>query len=116
MTSKNMDKWIIQLRKGTFELAILSLVSSRSMYGYEISSALKKSPIFFISEGAIYPILKRMTEKNWIEFYWVDSMEGPRRKYYQITEEGRLLLTERMAKYKEIYDALTLLGEGVTDE
>ncbi|MFC0187222.1 PadR family transcriptional regulator [Fictibacillus aquaticus] len=112
MNSKNMDSWIVQLRKGTFELAILSLVRDRAMYGYEISSALKDSPVFSISEGAIYPILKRMTEKEWIEFYWEDSFEGPRRKYYQITKEGSLILEDRIKKYKDIYDALILLGKG----
>ncbi|WP_373869419.1 PadR family transcriptional regulator [Fictibacillus barbaricus] len=107
-----MDSWMVQLRKGTFELAILSLVKNQAMYGYEISSALKQLPVFAISEGAIYPILKRMTEKGWIDFYWEDSLEGPRRKYYQITKEGSLILADRIEKYKEIYEALLLLGEG----
>lgn len=106
-----MDKWIVQLRKGTFELAILSLISRLPMYGYEISTSLKEEPVFAISEGAIYPILKRMTNKGWIEFFWQDSEEGPRRKYYQITEEGRLILTERLQKHQEVYEALMFLGK-----
>ncbi|MGJ7911042.1 PadR family transcriptional regulator [Neobacillus sp. LXY-1] len=107
-----MDNWTIQLRKGMFELTILSQIKNQSRYGYEISAALKQSPLFSISEGAIYPILKRMTEKGWIEFYWEDSLEGPRRKYYYITKEGSLLLKERIMKLKEIYEAVELLGGG----
>lgn len=84
------------------------------MYGYEISSALKKVPIFSTSEAAIYPILKRMTDKQWIEFFWGDSVDGPRRKYYQITAEGEQVVTERLIKYGEIYEALMHLGEGGT--
>ena len=100
---ENNDKWITQLRKGIFEIAILSLLSSKKMYGYEISSALKKTQLFSISEGAIYPILKRMSKEGWIEFYWSESTEGPRRKYYFITPLGEKLLNERLSKYQELY-------------
>ncbi|WP_142505798.1 PadR family transcriptional regulator [Melghirimyces algeriensis] len=115
MKSNNEDKWLIQIRKGMFELAILSLLSHKPMYGYEISMALKHSTVFTISEGAIYPILRRMTEKEWIEFFWGESNEGPRRKYYQITEEGRVILEYRIEKYKEMYASLQTLREGGLD-
>jgi PadR family transcriptional regulator, regulatory protein PadR len=114
--NKNMDKWMVQLRKGTFELAILSLIHSRPMYGYEISAALKKtSHVFAISEGAIYPILRRMKEKGLIESFWEESVDGPRRKYYQITLEGSEILNDRSDQFKEIYDALALLRGGESD-
>lgn len=112
ITNIKDDQWIVQLRKGTFELAILSLLSTKAMYGYELTSSLKQTPIFQISEGAIYPILKRMTDKEWIEFFWADSGEGPRRKYYQITSKGEKILSERIEKYKEMYEALIILGGG----
>ncbi|PDY27005.1 PadR family transcriptional regulator [Bacillus thuringiensis] len=105
------DKWIVQLRKGVFELVILSLLKSHSMYGYEISKKLKEVPILAISEGAIYPILKRISQKGWIDSYWDDSLDGPRRKYYQITKEGQEILVNRLEKYKEIYDVLLIFGE-----
>ncbi|UFT99135.1 PadR family transcriptional regulator [Radiobacillus kanasensis] len=114
--NNNMDKWMVQLRKGTFELAILSLIRTRAMYGYEISAALKTtSHVFSISEGAIYPILKRMTEKGLIEYFWKDSINGPGRKYYQITLEGSNVLTDRLKQFKEIHDALIVLREGDID-
>lgn len=111
-TNEDMDQWLTQFRKGTFELAILALIRHHPMYGYEITSSLKKSPIFTISEGAIYPILKRMTDKEWIEFFWGDSPDGPRRKYYQITVKGERVLQDRFAKFAEIYEALTMLTKG----
>lgn len=51
------DNFIIQLRKGVFDLAILSLISKQPMYGYEITSALQDIPVFHIPNGSIYPIL-----------------------------------------------------------
>ncbi|PEK57861.1 PadR family transcriptional regulator [Bacillus wiedmannii] len=107
------DKWIVQLRKGVFELVILTLLKSQSMYGYEISKKLKEVPVLSISEGAIYPILKRISNKGWIDSYWDESLDGPRRKYYKITDEGMGILVNRLEKYKEIYDVLILFGGGI---
>ena len=56
------DNFIIQLRKGVFDLAILSLISKQPMYGYEITSALQDIPVFHIPNGSIYPILNRITK------------------------------------------------------
>ena len=111
--NKNMknDTWIIQLRKGVFELAILSLINIRPMYGYEITSALNNIPAFEIANGSIYPILKRLTKNNWAISFWEDSIDGPKRKYYQINKEGSKVLKERMEEYKQVYDALMLLGK-----
>jgi PadR family transcriptional regulator PadR len=107
-----MDQWVTQIRKGMFEVAILSLLQHKEMYGYEITTSLKKSAVFALSEGAVYPILRRMAKKGWIEFYWADSTDGPKRKYYRITREGKRLWKERMRKYKELYQALVVLGGG----
>ncbi|WP_110926511.1 PadR family transcriptional regulator [Bacillus massiliglaciei] len=106
------DKWIVQLRKGIYELAILSLLKSQNMYGYEISKFLRVFPVLSISEGAIYPILKRMAAKEWISSYWQDPVDGPRRKYYQITIKGETVLKSRLSQYREMYDVLVYLGEG----
>ncbi|MFT8319903.1 MAG: PadR family transcriptional regulator [Bacillus sp. (in: firmicutes)] len=107
---ENNDNWIIQLRKGVFEIAILSLISQKSMYGYEITNALKKIPIFSIPSGTIYPILSRITKKNWAITYWEESQDGPKRKYYQITNEGNEILHNRLKDYEVVYKALTTLN------
>lgn len=109
---KNSDKWVIQLRKGVFELAILALINQRPMYGYELTSGLKKLPLFNLTDGAIYPILKRLSQDNWIVSYWVDSEGGPKRKYYKITEEGQKILSERWSYYETIYNALYEIVKG----
>lgn len=101
-----MDKWIVQLRKGVFELAILLLINQRPMYGYELTSGLKSLPLFELADGAIYPILKRLTKQGWITFYWADSEGGPKRKYYQITDEGKEIVEKRWQDYQSMYEAL----------
>lgn len=109
---KKNDVWIIQLRKGVFELAILLLLRKRPMYGYELTSQLNKVPLFVLAGGSIYPILKRMVNKEWITFYWEESESGPKRKYYQITEEGGHIISQRMDDYRKLFNALKLLEEG----
>ncbi|UTL73790.1 PadR family transcriptional regulator [Bacillus halotolerans] len=109
-TNQINDRWIVQFRKGIFDLAILSLLRSKPMYGYELTSSLKTTPALAISEGAIYPILKRMTEKDWVEFFWQDSLDGPKRKYYKMTQKGEEMLKERLEKYLETHQALLSLS------
>lgn len=106
------DNFIIQLRKGVFDLAILSLISKQPMYGYEITNALQDIPVFHIPNGSIYPILNRITKNNWAVSYWEESGDGPKRKYYRITDEGREILNSRLHDYEAVYQALMLLAKG----
>lgn len=112
---KTSDKWIIQLRKGIFEIAILSLINHRPMYGYEITNALNKIPVLEIPNGSIYPILNRLTKNNWAISYWEETNEGPKRKYYQITNEGNEILKQRFKGFKEIFIALEKLEKEELD-
>lgn len=115
METKN-DQWMIQLKKGVFELAILLLVRRKDMYGYELTNQLNAIPLFNLAGGSIYPILKRMVNKEWITFYWLDSDDGPKRKYYQITEEGLKVAHQRMKDYTVFFQALESLKEGYDEE
>ncbi|UOB98929.1 MULTISPECIES: PadR family transcriptional regulator [Bacillus cereus group] len=100
------DKWINQLKKGVFELTLLSLIKKESMYGYELTNSLKDYKFMNLANGAIYPILKRLTQNEWITYHWIESAEGPKRKYYQITKKGEKILKERWSDYQKIYKEL----------
>ncbi|WP_228409504.1 PadR family transcriptional regulator [Radiobacillus deserti] len=104
------DNWTFQLKKGSFELAILFLLHSEPMYGYEITKRLKETEELSISGGAIYPILNRMYKKGFINFYWGESDKGPPKKYYYINELGLKTLRSRMDTYQKVYKALSSLG------
>ncbi|MDX9731002.1 MAG: PadR family transcriptional regulator [Bdellovibrionales bacterium] len=76
-----------QFHKGVVEMCVLALVAKEDRYGYELVSAI--STRIPISEGTIYPILRRLTQEGYFETYLVESNEGPPRKYYRMTKNGR---------------------------
>lgn len=84
-----------QLKRGTLELCALSVVSRGDCYGYELVNRI--SACMEITEGTIYPLMKRIRDSGLIESYIVESPEGPPRKYYRITEAGRAEL-ERLSE------------------
>ena len=76
-----------QLKRGTLELCVLSLLCRGDCYGYELVNRI--SECMQITEGTIYPLMKRLKDNGVIDYYIVESQEGPPRKYYKITESGR---------------------------
>ena len=77
----------IQFKKGVLELCVLSMLDIKECYGYELVSEVSKN--ILISEGTIYPLLKRLKDEGYFTTYLQESQEGPPRKYYKITEFGR---------------------------
>ncbi len=107
MDSKFFDNWTNQVRKGMLELCILNDIRNRKMYGYEIVRRLRKIEGLIISEGAIYPILSRLKRQGFVETSIQESAEGPARKYYELTEQGR----EMVSRMNDYWRAIS----GVTD-
>ncbi|MFI3230863.1 MAG: PadR family transcriptional regulator [bacterium] len=77
----------VQFKKGALELVILLNLSKKDMYGYELVTEVSK--VIDITEGTIYPILKRLTNEKYFDTYLKESNEGPPRKYYHITTKGK---------------------------
>ena len=77
----------IQFKKGVLELCVLALLKKGDRYGYELVSEISKN--IAISEGTIYPLLKRLKDEGYFITYLQESPEGPPRKYYRLTENGR---------------------------
>lgn len=75
-----------QFNKGVVEMCVLVLVSTKDRYGYELVEKISKH--IEISEGTIYPILRRLTQEKYFETYLKESSEGPPRKYYRMTPHG----------------------------
>lgn len=99
-----------QLKRGTLELCALSVVGRGDCYGYELVNRISRC--MEITEGTIYPLMKRLKDGGLIESYIVESSEGPPRKYYRITDAGR----EEFARLSEEWFEFTrsvneLLGE-----
>ena len=107
MNNKFFDNWTNQVRKGMLELCILNDIRNRKMYGYEIVRRLREIEGLVISEGAIYPILSRLKRQGFVETSIRESAEGPARKYYELTGQGR----EMVSRMNDYWRAIS----GVTD-
>ena len=106
MDDKFFDNWTNQVRKGMLELCILNEIRGQRMYGYEIVRRLRKIDGLIISEGAIYPILSRLKRQGFVETSIQESAEGPARKYYELTRQGRQMVS-RMNDYWRAISAVT---------
>ena len=76
----------IQYKKGVIELCILSVLSKKDMYGYELSEYISKK--IDISDGTVYPILRKLKADGLVKTYLSEESGGPPRKYYSITQTG----------------------------
>lgn len=89
-----MEKWEVQLRKGTLELAILAALQQRTLYGLELLKLLQSLPSTTITEGTLYPLLDRLKRDELVDAQWVQEGETRPRKYYQLTPLGNKKLTD----------------------
>ena len=86
-----IDNKITQLRKGILELAILSALYQKTHYGYSLVRDMTAAGALDLKEGTIYPILARLAKDGLVKTEWVESNQGPPRKYYTLTEPGRVM-------------------------
>jgi len=75
------------LKKGVLELCVLSVLHTRDSYGYDVSEYISKK--IEISDGTVYPILRKLKSEGKLTTYLSEESGGPPRKYYQITELGK---------------------------
>ena len=76
-----------QFKKGVLELCALTVLMNGDRYGYELADMLGRK--MSISEGSVYPMLKRLQNEGYFDSYLKESPNGPARKYYRITVKGR---------------------------
>lgn len=90
---------------------VLMILRGRESYGYEIIQELreKSSGQLIVAEGTLYPILKKMESKNWIESTWKTADTGRERKYYKLTSEGKKELEEQYSQWNFINELIVKL-------
>ena len=88
-----------QLKKGTLDLCVLSLLAKGDRYGYELTEELSKK--MKIATGTLYLVLKRLKDDDYVTTYLQESDNGPARKYYHLTDEGRNCFTEMKREWQE---------------
>ena len=89
LAPEGAEKWEVQLRKGSLELAILAALWEGRLYGLEILRYLESNSDLRVVEGTVYPLLNRLRALELVESEWVASDSGHPRKYYRITAAGR---------------------------
>ncbi|MBS4223927.1 PadR family transcriptional regulator [Lederbergia citrea] len=105
----------VQFKKGVLELCVLALLDKKDRYGYELVQ--KISDQIAISEGSVYPLLRRLTKEEYFTTYLQESSEGPSRKYYKLTDSGRKYLHELIHEWQEFSNGVNqLIKEGVFND
>lgn len=103
----------VELKKGSSELMILSLLESRSRHGYEISKLIEQRSGGTVKfrVASLYPLLYRLERRGWIDGRWVEKAGQRRRRYYRLTNAGKRMLVVQRRGWKEFVDAIGRITE-----
>ncbi|KLV23644.1 PadR family transcriptional regulator [Niallia circulans] len=105
----------VQFKKGVLELCVLVLLDKKDRYGYELVQKISNQ--IEISEGSVYPLLRRLTKEEYFTTYLQESTEGPSRKYYKLTDKGRTYLNKLITEWNEFSNGVNqLIKEGVNND
>ena len=101
-----------ELKKGSAELLILSLVESRARHGYEIGKLIEQRSggAITFSAAALYPLLYRLESRGWIKGRWVEEAGQRRRRYYKLTSGGRQMLGEQRSEWRAFAAAINRIA------
>lgn len=97
-----------ELKKGSAELLILSLVEDQPRHGYDIGSLIEqrsKGALKF-NVASLYPLLYRLERRGWIQGRWVEKAGQRRRRYYRLTAEGKKVLAAQRDSWREFVEAI----------
>jgi PadR family transcriptional regulator PadR len=101
-----------ELKKGSAELLILSLVEDRQRHGYEISKLIesRSEGTLRFNVASLYPMLYRMEKRGWIQGRWVDKAGQRRRRYYRLTAAGRKVLRAQRSRWQSFVAAINQIA------
>ena len=106
----NVENAKAQMRKGVLEYCILLILSDNDAYASDIIKRLKEAKMIVV-EGTLYPLLTRLKNAGLLSYRWEESTQGPPRKYYALTDEGRQFLTELDGSWNELVNAVDLIHQ-----
>ena len=96
------------MRKGVLEYCILSILNRKESYASSIIDELKSANMIVV-EGTLYPLLIRLKNQGLLSYRWEESTQGPPRKYYCITDDGRSQLMEMDASWNDLVETIETL-------
>jgi transcriptional regulator len=103
-----------ELKKGSAELIVLSIVEARARHGYEIGKLIETRSAGQVRfhVASLYPLLYRLEERGWLQGRWVEKPGQRRRRFYSLTAEGRRVLTRQRQTWKSFVHAMGLITGG----
>ena len=99
------------MRKGILEYCILSIIARGEIYASDIIAEMRKAQLLVV-EGTLYPLLTRLKNNGLLSYSWVESTSGPPRKYYMLSEEGKVILEQLDKTWSELAYAVQLSIDG----
>jgi PadR family transcriptional regulator PadR len=102
-TQEELDRWSKEVKRGAVTLAILALLSKRRAYGYEAVKILDEKMSFLaLEQGTVYPLLKRLEQRELLKSEWDYEDPTKPRKYYAVTNEGVMALVEMKKAWTDL--------------
>ena len=99
------------MRKGILEYCIMLLLHREAAYASDIISKLKEAHLIVV-EGTLYPLLTRLKNDELLSYEWVESNQGPPRKYYRLTEKGEEVLSELENSWRDLNETVNKIANG----
>lgn len=106
MEHEFIPKWKSQLKKGSLPFIVMLFLSKEELYGYELIERMKDLIDIQIAEGTLYPLLNRLKTEDLLNSKWVEQDTGLPRKYYFLTDKGKLVLNEMKLHWVELSSGL----------
>ena len=103
-----------ELKKGSAELLILSLLDARPRHGYELGKLIhaRSGGQLTFHIDSLYPLLYRLEERGWIKGTWVEKPAERRRRYYKVTAKGRRVLADQRKTWAAFVEAVRRVTGG----
>ena len=101
-----------ELKKGSAELLVLSLVEARPRHGYEIGKLIeaRSKGMLSFNVASLYPLLYRLEKRGWIQGRWVEKAGQRRRRYYRLTAQGKKVLSAQRSSWRAFVEAINRIA------
>lgn len=104
----------IQYKKGILDMCVLAILLDGDSYGYDLADSLSKR--IQLADGTVYPILRKLAVEGQVTTYLRESQNGPPRKYYHITDEGKRKLEDLTCEWNELTSIVSDILGGNGDD
>jgi len=101
-----------ELKKGSAELLILSLLEDQSRHGYDLSKLIeaRSDGVLKFRVASLYPLLYRLEKRGWIQGRWIEKSGQRRRRYYKLTPAGAQILKSQRSTWRAFADAISRIA------